>query len=199
MKADQPYRNDLLELLDRVRNAKRVYRDQAADAILRRPELLPALVETIYDSDRNYAVRAAWVLELVCLYEIRLLIPFTAEFAGRLKSLKDESSIRPVSKICSLISKQFCENPWEPFDPESKWINELISSSFEWLTGEHKVAAQVFAMESLFIWGQKYDWIFDELHSILDLGYSLGSKGYRSRARKIMDKISAAKRMKGQK
>lgn len=188
----------LLKILGDVRNAKRAYRDQGADEILRRPELMEHLVELVFNEDRNLSVKAAWVLELVCLEEIRLIIPYRQRFSLGLDRLKDESSLRPAAKICSLLSKLYESEPWEPFDPDSEWINAMISANFEWLSGRHKVAAQVFAMDTLYHWGNRFDWIHEELLSILDQAYGKASPGYRSRARKIMDKIRASRRMKGQ-
>ncbi len=197
--APASHQKELSELLDSVRNARRIYRDQAAEMILIRPELLPALVQSVFADEAKRSVKAAWILELVCLYEVRLLTPFIPEFAANLEFLKDESSIRPIAKVCSLVSKLYLDEPWEPFDPNAKWINDIVGCSFGWLTGKHKVAAKVFSMETLFEWGKKFDWIHPELKSILDINFANESCGYQSRARKIMDKISAAERLKRQK
>ena len=196
MKSDEIHRRNLEDILNSVRNAKRVYRDQGADAILRQPELLPYLIEYLYSDDKTYNIRSAWILELVCLYEIRLLLPYLTAFTSQLKSLEHESAIRPASKICALVCGHFSRNPSESIAEEAAWKNNMIEASFEWLTGEHKIAAQVFAMETLFLLGGNEEWILDELFFILDKDYSIRSTGYQSRARKIMDKISKVKRNK---
>lgn len=196
MNTDEVHRRNLEDILNSVRNAKRIYRDQGADAILRQPELIPFLIEYLYSSNKDRSIKSAWVLELVCLVEIRLLLPYLLDFTSRLNILDQESAIRPVSKICSLICQQCKSNPCEPSGDESTWRNNIIEASFEWLTGQHKIAAQVFAMESLFLLGQNSEWILDELYSVLDKDYPNRSTGYQSRARKIMDKISKLKRKK---
>ena len=196
MTSDEIHRRNLEDILKTVRNAKRVYRDQGVEAVLRQPDLMPFLIEYLYSSDQKHSIKSAWVLELVCLFEIRLLLPYLTEFTSRLNTLEKESAIRPVSKVCSLISLHFKEHPCESFTHDSSWKNNIIEASFEWLTGQHKIAAQVFAMESLLILGQESDWILDELYSILDKDYPNKSSGYQSRARKIMDKISKVKRKK---
>jgi hypothetical protein len=196
MNTDEVHRRNLKGILNSVRNAKRVYRDQGADAILRQPELIPFLIEYLYANDKDLSIKSAWVLELVCLFEIRLLLPFLFEFTSRLNILDQESAIRPVSKICSLICQHCNSHPCDLSRDETGWKNNIIEASFEWLTGHHKIAAQVFAMESLFLLGQESDWILDELFSILDKDYPNKSTGYQSRARKIMDKISKVKRKK---
>lgn len=196
MNPEEIHNRTLEQILNSVRNAKRVYRDQGAEAILRQPELLPFLIDYLYSNNKTRSIRSAWVLELVCLFEIRLLLPYLSAFTSRLSTLEQESAIRPVSKICTLISKHHAEHPYDQEFKDTTWKNDIIEASFEWLTGEHKIAAQVFAMESLFLLGQNSDWILDELYSILDKEYPDSSAGYQSRARKIMDKISKVKRKK---
>jgi hypothetical protein len=189
---------ELFNILQNVTNAKRVFRDQGAEEILRRPDLLCPLVDAVHEHDAELAVRAAWILERVCVTEIRLLIPYVKDFANGIETLKDERILRPASKICSLLSREYMKEPWEEFDPESDWINAVVSVSFEWLTGPHNVATQVFAMDTLHQWGTRFDWIHGELLSILDREYAKSSSGYRSRARKIMDKILLSGGMKKQ-
>ena len=196
MNPEEIHNRTLEQILNSVRNAKRVYRDQGAEAILRQPELLPFLIDYLYSNNKTRSIRSAWVLELVCLFEIRLLLPYRSAFTSRLSTLEQESAIRPVSKICALISKHHAEHHYDQEFKDTTWKIDIIEASFEWLTGEHKIAAQVFAMESLFLLGQNSDWILDELYSILDKEYPDSSAGYQSRARKIMDKISKVKRKK---
>ena len=196
MNSDEIHRRELEGILNSVRNAKRIYRDQGAEGVLRQPELIPFLIEYIYSDNKTLSIRSAWILELVCLFEIRLLVPYLQEFTSELSSLEQESAIRPISKICSLICHHCNLNPCETNKQNDNWKDNIIEASFEWLTGQHKVAAQVFAMETLFLLGHGSDWILDELYSILDKDYPDRSAGYQSRARKIMDKISEVKRKK---
>jgi hypothetical protein len=196
METEEVRRKKVDDILGSVKNAKRIYRDQGADAILREPELLPFLIESLYSDDKLKSIRSAWLLELVCLYEIRLLLPYLAEFTTDLNKLNHESAIRPVSKICSLISQYHADHPGKVPGQNDQCQQDMIEASFIWLTGNHKIAAQVFAMESLYLLGQDSDWIHDELFSILDKDYPNRSIGYQCRARKIMDKISKVKRKK---
>ena len=196
MNIDEYHSKNTKEILDSVHNAKRVYRDQGTDAILREPELLPFLIEYLSSEKKDRAIKAAWVLELVCLYEIRLLLPYLERFSPKLSKLRHESAIRPVSKICSLVCQLYLKEPEDFSGLETNWKEDILEASFNWLTGDHKIAPQVFAMESLFLLGKESDWIHEELYSILDRDYPNRSTGYQSRARKIMDKISKVKRKK---
>ncbi len=196
MNTDDTHRKNVEEILLSVRNAKRVFRDEGADAILRQPELIPCLIDFVYAEKKADSIKAAWILELVCLFEIRLLLPYLSEFTARLGTLTRESAIRPASKISSLVCQHYEKHPWEETEQKAHWKEDIIEASFDWLTGDHKIAAQCFAMESLWLLGKDSDWVLDELYSVLDKEYPKRSPGYQSRARKIMDKISAAKRKK---
>ena len=196
MNIDEYHSKKTEEILNSVHNAKRVYRDQGTDAILREPELLPFLIECLSSEKKDRSIKAAWVLELVCLYEIRLLLPHLKRFTPKLSNLRHESAIRPVSKICSLVCQLYLKEPEDFSGLEPNWKEDILEASFDWLTGDHKIAPQVFAMESLFLLGKESEWIHEELYSILDRDYPNRSTGYQSRARKIMDKISKVKRKK---
>ena len=142
------------------------------------------------------SIRAAWVLELVCLFEVSLIFPWLEAFTSRLTSLEHESAIRPVSKVCSLICEFHEKNPFEKISSYGPWKDNIVEASFEWLTSDHKIAPQVFAMESLYLLGKDSDWIHEELFNILDRDFAQRSSGYQSRARKTMDKITKVNRKK---
>ena len=94
--------------------------------------------------------------------------------------------IRPVSKVCYLITEQYVNKKNQDLVLNQEQINKIIEANFEWLIGDHKVAAQAFAMDTLFIWGYKLSWIHPELTEILQTNSIHGSKGYQARARKIL-------------
>ena len=73
MNTDELYRRNLEGILKSVLNAKRIYRNQGAEEILRQPELIPFLIEYLYSNNKDRSIKSAWVLELVCLFEISLV------------------------------------------------------------------------------------------------------------------------------
>lgn len=179
----------LISILNGITNAKRIYRDKAAKDILEQPYLIPKLIGKIYDIEDPLHIKAAWVFELVCLEDMTLLNPYIHDFISGMPFLKHESSLRPVSKICSLWSAYyFAENAEKIFlSKEDK--EQIISCNFDWLIEEHKVATQVFAMDTLKLWGYEEDWIHQELRSVLEKNTDSGTKGYKAHARKLLKNL----------
>ena len=180
---------DLIHILKGVKNAKRIYRDTAAASILENPALIPELIQKVYDVEDSLHIKAAWVLELVCLQDINLLDSYIHQFINGMSALRHESALRPVSKVCSLWSASY----FLKFPPKirltKKDKEQIISCNFDWLIEDHKVATQVFAMETLKIWGAEEKWITQELKSVLQKNTDSGSSGYRAHARKLLKNL----------
>lgn len=190
----QPYdigmdKMDLNDILAIVKNAKRSYRDAAAEAVIDMPELLTELIEKTFDIEDPLHVKAAWVLELVCIYDCALLDHDINTFIMGMSRLKNESALRPVSKICSIWCTYYFSNMPDLDQLERKEINEIISCNFDWLIEDHKVATQVFAMDTLKLWGQQEKWINEELRSVLEKNTDSGTSGYRAHARKLLKNL----------
>jgi len=179
----------LISILKGIKNAKRIYRDKAAEGILDNLDLIPKLIDKIYDIEDPLHIKAAWVLELVCLRHIMLLNPYIHPFINGMSTLKHESALRPVSKVCSLWSTYyFSEGPTEiSISKQDK--EQIISCNFDWLIEDHKVATQVYAMDTLKLWGNKVNWVHQELKSVLQKNADAGSSGYKAHARKILKNL----------
>lgn len=179
----------LISILNRITNAKRVYRDKAANDILDNPHLIPKLITKIYDIEDPLHIKAAWVFELVCVEDIRLLNPYIHDFISGMSALSHESSLRPVSKICSLWCAYYFAGHTEKVFLSKEDKEQIISCNFDWLIEEHKVATQVFAMDTLKLWGSEEDWIHQELRSVLEKNTDSGSKGYKAHASKLLKNL----------
>ena len=179
----------LISILKGIKNAKRIYRDKAAEDILDDLDLIPKLIDKIYDIEDPLHIKAAWVFELVCLEHIMLLSPYIHQFINGMPTLKHESALRPVSKVCSLWSAYyFSESPSDLFlSKQDK--EQIISCNFDWLIEDHKVATQIYAMDTLKLWGDKVNWIHQELKSVLQKDADAGSSGYKAHARKILKNL----------
>jgi len=180
---------DLNDILAIVKNAKRSYRDEATDAILAQPEILPELIDKTFDIEDPLHIKAAWILELVCIHDCTLLNKYIITFIQGMSKLKHESALRPVSKTCSIWSKYYFLNRSDLDQLNKKEIDEIISCNFDWLIAEHKVATQVYAMDSLKLWGKQEKWINEELRSILQKNADSGTSGYRAHARKLLKNL----------
>lgn len=180
---------DLIRILNKVKNAKRIYRDAAAAHILTNPELLPELIAKVYDIDDPLHIKAAWVLELVYLEDSSLLDPYIHEFIKGMPLIKHESALRPVSKICSLWSSYYFSKRASKIKLSQTEVEIIISCNFDWLIEAHKTATQVFAMDTLKLWSSEQNWIQQELKSVLQKNANLGTSGYRTHARKLLKNL----------
>ena len=179
----------LISILNGITNAKRIYRDKAAEDILQNPHLIPKLIDKIYDIEDPLHVKAAWVFELVCLQDITLLNPYIHQFISGMSHLKNESALRPVSKVCSLWNAYYFSEKTADVILSRQDIEQIIECNFDWLIEQHKVATQVFAMDTLKLWGNREEWIHQELKSVLQKNTDSGSSGYKAHARKLLKNL----------
>ncbi len=57
-------KSDLIKELSFLKNAKRIYRDNAANFICQHPETFPHLLKLVFDTQSKHAIKATWVLEI---------------------------------------------------------------------------------------------------------------------------------------
>jgi len=179
---------DVIKELSLIENAKRVYRENVANFVIQNTESFPYLLHIVFDVKSEYSVKASWVLEIVCLENILLLLPHLDYFTKHLAQIKNESALRPLSKICAFLIKSsllkydlFINNRLT-----KKHKDRIVENSFDWLIEEHKIATQVFAMDTLYYLGKEFDWIHTELKLILQKNTPNGSAGYKAHARSIL-------------
>ena len=53
-----------------------------------------------------------------------------------------------------------------------------------------KVAAKVYVMKALFVLGKKYDWVHDELKTIISQDYSNHTAAYQAATRNLLKKLN---------
>ncbi len=181
--------SNLIQKLESIKNAKRVYRDNAAGFVLDNPEVMPELIHYAFQIDSPLHVKAAWVLELVCLQNISLLYPYAQVFIEQMSSLSNESALRPVSKVCYLMNRAYFTSGKNDPDLSVPLIDLIIENNFDWLIQNHKVATQVFAMDTLNLWSNELPWVREALVSILQKNINSGSSGYRSHALKLLKNL----------
>ncbi|OYX27941.1 MAG: adenylosuccinate lyase [Flavobacteriales bacterium 32-35-8] len=163
----------------RLNFAKRVEKDMG---------LFPYLIEILFKVDDKTSCQAAWVLEFVCADYLYAIIPHLDTFTKNIHRVHLESAVRPVSKVCQFIAKAYYSKENNAFkkllSPEHK--ERIIETSFDWMINKHKVAAKVFAMETLFLFGQENTWIHDDLKQILEQDFQTQSSAFKSRAKHIL-------------
>lgn len=172
-------------------NHTREQRDKMARIILDEPSLISSLLSIISHIDDVISCRASWILESVVRKDKTLLFPYLDKFTLLLEKVKLDSAVRPMAKICELlIISYYSKTP----NKTRKYLSEkhletITTACFDWLIGNHKVAAQAYSMTTLVLLGATFNWIYPELKIILEQNYVTGSAAYKARARMVLKKI----------
>ncbi|MGB5270082.1 adenylosuccinate lyase [Eudoraea sp.] len=180
-------------------NGTRDKRIEVTQIVLDNPHLISPLLEISFEDNVEISSKACWILEFVAKKNIQLILTHIDAFTLGISKVQLDSSVRPVAKICELLMKAFFSKSKNEVQMKLKehHLEKITTSCFDWLIGEHKVAAKAYSMTSLYLLGDKFEWIRPELRMILEQNYSLGSAAYKARARQILALIS--KKNKNQK
>ncbi|MEH6706242.1 MULTISPECIES: hypothetical protein [Galbibacter] len=169
----------------------RKYRIEVAEYILLNKEEFPTLLNLCFLDNKEISHKACWVTEFVCKSNLTMLFPELNYFIKNLASLTNDSSIRPMAKVCEIL----CESYFQKKNKESisyltePLLEKLIEINFDWLISDVKVATKAYAMRNLYLLGKKFDWIYPELKPILLKDIPDHSAAYKARAKHILDKI----------
>ena len=185
-------KKDLISELNSWNTAKRAFRDQSAKFVSDYSETFPFLIELVFDGQERIHIKAAWVLKLVCIENIYLISPFLDYFSKNLVKITNESALRPIAKVCSIIASAYFSSSDNDIHERltKNNIQLMIESNFDWLIGKHKIACKVFAMDTLLLFGAETDWVHEELKLILEQNIIHESAGYLVHAKKILKKLN---------
>ena len=162
-----------------------------AKLVSRNPGLIKPLLEVAIRNDYPISSRACWVLEFTTKDNLTYLVPYLDIFTSNLNTVRLDSSIRPFAKICEYLIKAYFSRSSNEVQRRltEKHLERISTACFDWLIGNHKVAAQAYSMTSLLLLGQKFDWIHPELKMVLEHNYAEGSAAYKARARMTLAQI----------
>jgi hypothetical protein len=187
-------KKELYQSLDYI-NATRRKRAEMATIILSNTDLLEPLLEIAFDVDNPISSKACWILEYVAKENLDYILPFIDIFTHKLDGLKLDSSVRPMAKICKFLTKAYFSKTKnktkETLTPNH--LELMAAACFDWLIGEHKVAAKAYSMTTLLFLGRKFEWIHPELKMVLQQNYASGSAAYKARARMTLSKLNSLK------
>ena len=175
---------ELCQALNYV-NATRENRSKMANKIEENLPLIPILIAISKDNKDPISCKASWVLESLVKKKLEFIFPHIDAFTFSLSNLTLESSIRPASKICSLLVEKHYSNKTSLSKKvlTKKHLNTIAEAAFDWLIGNHKVAPKAYSMTTLLLLGKNITWIHPELQVILKQNYENGSAAYKARAR----------------
>ncbi|WP_190809063.1 adenylosuccinate lyase [Flagellimonas sp. S3867] len=165
--------------------------NQLVDQLSTQPELTGYLLQEVFDQDSTDSFSASWTFDHLMRKKLVYLLPHFEKFTQGLAGLKSESIIRSMAHVCEFSMEAYFKIKDSVFTKNitSEQLERILTACFDWLIGNHKVAAKVFAMSSLYYLGQKYDWVHPELKMVLEQQQHNDSAGYKSRARKTLTEL----------
>ena len=126
-------------------------------------------------------------MELVCEAKIEWLNGYLDVFCTTLSYFKNESAMRPMSKICLFAIEH--REKHSDFLKISQ-VQQITESCFDWLINpKTKVATKAYSMRTLYLIGKKEDWIHPELTRILSEDAAKHTAAYKAAAKDILKKI----------
>jgi hypothetical protein len=162
-------------------------RQKYADEVLANRELLNELIPLCFENSSKFHPKACWVLELVCFEKKESIQEYLEFFFDNIVKLTNESAIRSISKICMfLVIAHFKKTE---IILSEKQLQQITESCFDWLIKDCKVATKCYAIRTLYIIGNHFDWVLPELKHILEKDYADHSAAYKAVAREILKKI----------
>ena len=167
--------------------AYRKSRVYLSNYIIRHEELLNKFISIAFDIQNENHVKAFWSLELVCEKKLKLFTPYLDLFCEVLPKIKDDSAVRPATKICMFLAKSNHRKNGISLSQEQE--HNLIEALIDRLIQDEKVASKVYAMKALFVLGKKYDWVHEELKTIITQDAYKHSAAYQSCSRYTLKKL----------
>lgn len=176
-----------LEYTDHTREK----RSKMAAVILGEPNLVKPLLTIIAKVNDPVSCRASWIFESVVRKDIRYLLPYLEPFTCLLEKVHLDSVVRPMAKICELLTTAYYSKTKNKSQQHLTrlQLERITTACFDWLIGDHKVAAKAYSMTSLLLLGRTFDWIHPEVKIALEQNYATGSAAYKARARMTLKKI----------
>jgi hypothetical protein len=171
-------------------SAHRKSRDRICDLVLKRPELFPELLRMAFDVDDKFHFKACWIVELVSYTKLEWLQNHLDFICNRASLLKNQSGIRPISKVVMMVVNAHFNNKSKLITLSENQSEKLAEVCFDWFISNSKVATKAYVMRALYILGKKYDWIHPELKTILEKEYENHTAAYKAVAREILKKIN---------
>ncbi len=172
-------------------NHSREKRQYYANLVMNNSNLIPPLLEILFDVNDKISCRAAWVFEFMCKKNIEASIPYLDTFTQHMNTVHLDPAVRPVAKVCEYLIDAYYSKQQNAIKINLKehHIERIIEACFDWMINDEKIAPKAYAMNCLYQLGNDHDWIHPELIIILERDYQMQSSGFKARARGILKKI----------
>lgn len=183
-------KDQLYQALDYVDHS-REKRLEMATLVSNNPKLVSPLLAIAFDVDHPVSSKACWVMEFTAKENLSYLFPYLDTFTDSIGNVHLDSSVRPMAKICEYLIKSYFHKTntttTEVLTPDH--LEKITTACFDWLIGNHKVAAKAYSMTCLLLLGRNYNWVHPELKMVLEQNYADGSAAYKARARHTLAKL----------
>ncbi len=171
------------------------YRIKYADLVIKDKSLFLPLLELSFKSVDAISIRSSWILDFVSREKLEWFYPYLDFFTDNISTVKHDSIIRPIARICELFAKAYTSKNNSKIKKHltKLHIDKIVETGFDWMISEQKVAVKAYTMETLFLFGKEINWVHEELRLILQQEISNGSPAYKARGKKILGWIQKMK------
>ncbi|MCB0463040.1 MAG: adenylosuccinate lyase [Flavobacteriaceae bacterium] len=172
-------------------NHSRGNRQKYALLVISNPDLIPKVLDILFQVDDKTSCRAAWLLEFVARENLDSILPYLDRFTEKMHKVHLDPAVRPIGKICEYLIEAYYHrdnnHTKDYLKPEHK--ERIIELSFDYMITDQKVAAKAYSMHSLYLLGKEYDWIHPELKTILEKDFNANTAAFKARARHLLKKL----------
>lgn len=172
-------------------NHSREKRNYYATIVLSNPELLPTLLKVVFTVDDKISARAAWLFEFVARENLDAILPHLDVYIEKMHTVHLDPAVRPMAKVAEYLIEAFYHKK-DNLTKEKltkKHREKITEACFDWMISDQKVAVKAYSMRSLFLLGQEFNWIHEELIMILERDFSSQSAAFKARARDLIKRI----------
>lgn len=176
------------ELLHRIEKstAHTQNRIENGNFVIQNLNLLEELIHFSFKTEDKLHIRACCILEKVFDLQLDLSFNFLDFICENLFKLKNDSSIRSISRTILLLVQKHSKKKYL----SEYQIEKITEACFDWLISDTKTAGKYHAILTLYELGKTQDWIYPELQLILVKDSIENTPGYKSIAKKILKKIN---------
>lgn len=172
-------------------NHSRENRKKYALLVISNPDLIPKVMDILFQVNDKTSCRAAWLLEFVARENLDSILPYLDEFTKNMHTVHLDPAVRPIAKICEYLIEAYyhrdINHTKDYLKPAHK--EKIIELSFDYMITNQKVAAKAYSMNSLYLLGKEYNWIHPELAMILERDFNSGTAAFKARARHLLKKL----------
>ncbi len=148
----------------------------------RHPEDIPLVIQAMKNAKATIAWRAGWVLDNFERKNNRALLPYLNQLSEILLQTPHHGVQRHITRI-------LCNAPATELED-----GRLVDACFNWLLNpQTPVAVKANAMEIISKLCSTYPELGQELKTVIFEGYETGTAAFKSRGRKILERLEGKK------